>query len=173
MMALFLPLFAFFMILEPLNNSTILMNQQIRDLSRLDQKLGDDAEFISSWINSALALNAALVALYVSCPAGTVTGTASVLKAQGELIRFQQELFLYQAQLRLAILAPMQFSSDFNKPKRNSPSLCEIPGTLYCPESTLFTIKNRDGSKPAGVKGESQACMTVRWKYSDSRVRPL
>lgn len=172
-MALFFPLFAFLMFMTPINESLIGFNTQIRDLARLDKKMGDDVEYISSCLNSALALNAALIALYVMCPAGTVTQTASALKIKGELVRFQQEFFLYQAQLRIELLPQTQFSTDFNRPKRNSPSVCEIPGTLYCPENTLFMLKNRDGAKPAGVKGESSTCATVRWKYSDARVRPL
>lgn len=173
MATLFLPLFAFLVLLLPVNDSIIHMNEQIRTLAELDKKLGDDAETASDIINSALALNTALLGLVASCPAATVSGTASVLKAAGEVVRLQQETLLYAAQMHIAFISPIKFERDFNKPKRNSPTICEIPGTLYCPEKTLFFIKNRDGSKPAGVKGESQACVTVRWKYSDTRVRPL
>ncbi len=173
MAALFLPLFAFLALLLPINDSIILMNRQVRELAELDKKLGDDAETTANFINSALALNAGLIALVVACPVAMATRTDSLVTAAGNLIRFQQETFLYAAQGHMAFISPISFEKEFNKPKRNSSTICELPGTLYCPDKTLFYIKNRDGSKPAGVKGESESCTTVRWKYSDDRVRPL
>jgi len=173
MAALFLPLFAFIALLLPVNSSILLMNRQVRELAELDKKLGDNAEATASFINSALALNAGLITLVIACPFALATRTDSAVTAAGRFIEFQQEAFLYAAQGHMMLLSEFHFEKDFNKPKRNSSTICELPGTLYCPDKLIFSIRNRDGSKPAGVKGESPSCTTVRWKYSDARVRPL
>ncbi len=79
MAALFLPLFAFLALLLPINDSIILMNRQVRELAELDKKLGDDAETTANFINSALALNAGLIALVVACPVAMATRTDSLV----------------------------------------------------------------------------------------------
>lgn len=172
MAPLFLPLFFFFINFSDVHNSIINMQVQVKDLAKLDQKLGDKAESISHNINAALAINIELGILYAMCPAATVSGSVAALQAKGEIARVMQDLFLHTANIQVKLMS-YGFNTEFNSPQRKPPNVCELPGMLYCPEKTLFSIRNRDGTKPAGVKGESSHCVQAQWHYSDSRVRPL
>lgn len=172
MAALFLPLFFLFMELNEIHNSVVIMQKQIRGLAELDQKLGNKAEEVSHAINAALAINIELGVLYAMCPAATVSGTVAALQTKGEIARAMQELYLHTANAQVKVMS-YGFSTEFNSPQRRGPGLCQLPGILYCPQKTLFSIRNLDGTKPAGVKGESSNCVQSNWSYSDPRVRPL
>lgn len=173
MAALLLPFILLISLVVPLSESLVKIHSQLRGLAVLDKKIGDGAEEISRTLNLALTLNTGLIALYALCPAAIVSGTAAALKVKGEIIRVQQEMLLYSAELNLKSFRPWIFYTKLNKPKRNAGGICEIPGTLYCPQKEIFQIKTINNSLPAGVLAESNLCTHVTWRYADSRVRPL
>lgn len=168
-----LPLFLLIPLMIPLSDSIIQIHSQLRDLSNIDKKLGDQAEQTASTLNLALSLNAGLIALYALCPAAMVSGTAATLKMKGEFIRIQQDTLLYMAEMSNKAFEPWKYSQSFNAPQRNPSGVCEIPGTLYCPQKEIFNIKTYSHTQPGGVSGETQFCSQVSWQYKDSRVRAL
>lgn len=149
------------------------MQEQIKALAKLDKNLGDKAEEVSHTINAALVLNIELAVLYAMCPAASVSGSLPALQAKGEIVRAMQEFYLQAAHIQIKLMPPFEFDTDFNSPQRRASGVCQLPGMLYCPEKVLFEITTRDGTKAAGVKGESETCVSAHWRYADARVKEL
>ena len=174
MAALFLPLFLFFYYsLSDVHDSIVKMQQQVKSLAELDRELGNKAENLNHTINAALAINVELGILYAMCPSAVLPPALAALQAKGQVARVLQEGLLQAARVQMGFVSPLEFEKKLNLPKRRSPSVCQLPGMLYCPEEILFSIRTRDGTKPAGVESKSGSCFGTQWSYSDTRVRPL
>lgn len=177
MAALLMPLFFLLVLLAPINDSIIRMATSTYELAKLDKKIGDKAEELSTTINFAIQLNSVLKGFHLACPAATVSGSLPALQAEAQIIRVQQDLLLFEARLSLQSISSLEFSKTLNPPERGSGGPCELPDVLQCLDKEILVIRHRDGSKPAGVKatdsGLGMNCSEVRWAYSDERVRVL
>jgi len=179
MAALFVPLFFIFILcfspsgIPNVNDSLILMSQKVEELSKLDREVALDAEDLSSLVNAALKLNPLIRSYQLACPAATLSGTVPSLQAASQATRLEQDNLLIQARMKMQSISAMVFERTLKAPEREADGPCGLAGVLYCPIHEIFKIQTYDGSKPAGVKGETQDCMELWWEFSDSRVRAL
>ena len=152
--------------------SISVMTQKVDRLSTLDQKLKARAEATASALNSAISLNAALLALYLECPVAMYSGTVPVVQAQGESIRNLQDGLVMAAQAATESVA-LECEVKLNKPSRSVAAVCNLPGVLRYLNKEVFSFSTYSGVNPAGVLAESEPDQMVKWKYFDERVREL
>lgn len=140
--------------------------QEIFELAKKDQTLGNLGEKISNNIETIFLQNEKLKTLALSCQMAPPQLKAPIIAAANTLIFLQETLLLKIESLRITHL---KFNWRYTRPKRMPPLACGIPGELRFLSEDLAWV----GDQNSGVLVQGSAVNPPRWSFSNPRVLAL